>query len=251
MGNQFEIDKKGIKSMQRFFKEAPRTFGIVSAGVLNTIAFKARSEQMKQIEKDNTIRNPGLLRAALKVKTANPRHRLDQQESRAGSILKKRHDGWEAIQEGSRTRGTVFEDAGRTGEKHQGRAKAVAKANTKATKRSDVRVKNTGSRASAFIMAIKADKTLRRKPFFVQRKRKGLSKGIYQLRGGRVAGKGKNKTLKGAKLVLLSIPGATYKPKKTNWNEKAVLRAVNQQSLKKIWTDQIRRQLNIAGKKFK
>lgn len=249
MSDQFTMDKKGIKQLEKFFKKAPHAFQRVSAGTLNSMAFADRLGVQKQLTKTMTIRTPSLLKKGTRVQTANKSQSIDRQHSISGSVRTARHDAWEATEQGKSTRITQFADAGRQGGTKKGKARKEAKAG-RHTRMEDFTLKgSTRIRTIKFLQAIQRDPTKRRKPWFLQNRYKSMERGIYKFKGGRVStfstGQRKyKKTLVNAKIVRLAKPKAKIKPKKFSWKEKATKKTITESFIKKAWSDNMQRELD-------
>lgn len=248
MVDQFSVSGDGQRQFKKFIKRAPKAFNKVSAGVLNTMAFSSREGMQDTLRKDFTIRTPALLKRGLRVETAKHTQSLDNQKSRVGSIITPRHDAWEAVDQGEQTRATMFTDAGRGGS-NAGRARKEAKAGADRTSMKDFTLKGSGdSRIILYLQAIQRDKQRRRKAFYLPQKYRGLRKGVYKFKGGRVGtlkhgGRKYKKTLVGAKIVRISAPGSKFRPTKTDWNKRTIKRVVNERSIKQAWVNNMNREL--------
>lgn len=249
MADQFTVGTKGQKQLNKFFKIAPMAFQRTSANVLNTMAFITMPGITKTLKQDNIVRTPSLMKKALRVQKAKPSQPISRQQSRVGSILTKRHDAWEAIDEGSSVKATQFTTEGRIGGSDQGKAKKQGKKGSLTIEEKDFKLKGSGnSRTILFLQAIQRDKTRRRKPFFLPRNFKGMKKGVYKFKGGRVGtftqGNRKFKnTLVGSRIVKISERGAKFTPKRTNWNKRTVKREITESVVRKAWVRNQEREL--------
>lgn len=240
MPDQFTVGKDGLKDLHKFYKQAPRAFQRVSAGVLNSLAFDDRKASMRELGRATIIRSPGLLKTGNRVQTARKTQFIDQQKAISGSVPKPRHDAWEHIQDGSTTRATKFSDAGRGGSV-QGKALPSAKLGRAKTHESDYRTKGSGdSRTINFMQQIQQDKTRARQSFLLPRRFRNMPPGIYKFQGGK-RGKFRGKrTLVGARLRLLSIPSqfaesSRFTPKKIDWKGKATRRTAAESNVRGYW----------------
>lgn len=248
--DQFFFTGISHTQLNKLNKQQLKAFGRVSAGVLNTQAFTARTGFQETLTKDNTIRTPSILRKATRVKTAKATDLIATQQSQAGSIETPRHDAWAAIDQGENVNATTFTHAGRAGNSEQGKSRPSVRAgNDRTITMSDFQLSGSGEkRVIMYFQEIAKDKALRRKPFFLPMKYRGMGKGIYRFKGGSVGtftskGREYSETLVNPKIIRLSAPDSNYKAKKTNWNSRTVKREIDDRFLNNVWQDQMRREL--------
>lgn len=72
--------------------------------LLNNFAFGSRLETMKLLEAKMIIRNPGLLRTAMRVTKSHLREPISSQVSSMGSVARHRFSGWEEQETGAPTK---------------------------------------------------------------------------------------------------------------------------------------------------
>ncbi len=258
MPDQFFADQKDMEQLKKFYKAAPKAFQRVSAATLSSMAFADRKSVQRQLKKDMTVRTPSFLKKGTRIEMAKQAQPISRQESKSGSIRTPRHDAWEHIQKGSATRITQFTDAGRRGDSSEGVAKKEAKAKQQTTtQESDYRLSGTGDkRSNLFMQRVAADKTRRRKPFFLPRAYKRMPEGIYKFKGGRVGtlvrGRRKFKrTLIKPNIARISTPGTDITPDKIDWKGKATKRAITEKNVKLIWIRNQNRELKKIAEKAK
>jgi len=253
---QFFFTGNPQKQLDEINKLTKRAFGRVSAGVLNTQAFTARTGFQETLRKDNTIRTPSLLRKATRVKKARITDPVARQQSQSGSIRTARHDAWAAIDQGENVEATTFTHAGRVGNDESGKSrKAVRAGQSRTTQMSDFQLSGSGERRVVmYLQEIAKDKALRRKPFFLPMKFKRMNKGIYKFKGGRhgtftTNGRKYKDTLVNPKIVRLSGPDSKFRAKKTNWNERTIKREITSSMLDRMWKKQMSRELGKIKKR--
>ncbi len=255
MPAQLTNNQDELKQYIKFIESLPKAYQRAVAGFLNSLAFEGLKEIRKSINNEMVVRTPALLKRATRVDMAKKNAPLQQQQSRMGSIITPRHDGWEHVQRGSSTRMTVFTEEGRGGA-FSGKAKPAAKAvPSRHTQPRDYRLKGSGEdRMSLYLQRIASDKQRRRKPFFLPRRFKSMQKGIYKFKGGRVgtyrSNTGKRKgTLTGASIVKLSQPGEQFTPRKIDWMGKALRRTVATPNLVRFRKESLDREVKKEFKK--
>jgi hypothetical protein len=258
MPDQFQVTKSNLPELIKFYQKAPKAFKRVSAAVLNSMAFSTRTETIKIMPKLMEIRSPNLLRKMMRVEQAKKTSEIHSQFSRMGSIAVKRHDAFGHIQEGSPTRLTTFTDEGRGGS-FSGKAKPKAKAvPDRHTQTKDYTLKGSGEkRMEQYLIAIASDRTRRRKPYFLPRKYKGMKKGVYIFKGGRVgtfvakdkkgnATRKYKRTLVGADIRKLSTPRTRLTPGRIDWRGKALRKAITPQRVQGWWIENYEHEMKKA-----
>ena len=70
MEDIFDMKSKDLKQLKKFMKTSPKEFEKATRGVLNSLAFKTRENDIKNITKSMVIRNPKFLRSSLRVQQA-------------------------------------------------------------------------------------------------------------------------------------------------------------------------------------
>ena len=125
--NIFTMDKTDLKKLEKFMHDAPREFRQASAGVLNSLAFATRKNDIKNIRDSMIIRNRRFVESSLRVDKARSAP-IDKQIALAYSIHRQRFSGWEEQQEGGRQVKRTNTLAARKGNK---RATMISKARLK------------------------------------------------------------------------------------------------------------------------
>ena len=103
MPEMFQLDKRELNQLLKFYKSAPRKFLPAAAGMLNTFAFGVREQAVKQINDKFTVRNPAFVKSSIKVEKTRivP---LQNMESKTGSISRPRFSGWIEQETGQQTK---------------------------------------------------------------------------------------------------------------------------------------------------
>lgn len=246
------------KQLDKLNKAQLKAFTRVSAGVLNKQAFTARTGFIETLTKDNTIRTPALLKARMRVKKVKKSDSIRNQVAIAGSITGARHDGWSAIDQGKSVEATTFTHEGRVRGSESGKSKKAAReGQDTTTQMDDFRLSGVGGkRVVMYLQSIAKDKALRRKPFFLPGNYKRMKQGIYKFKGGRMGvfksnGRKYKKTLVNPKIVRLSGPDSKYKAKKSKWNVRTIDREIDNSFMRKVWREQMNRELKAIKRRFK
>ena len=241
MPDHFSIDPESKRQLNKFFKSAPKAFQRVSGGVLTRLAIDTRKNMMREIGRNTVIRNPNLLKNGIRFRAPRgiKNKNISQQETSAFSLSRDRHDGWAAINNGTRTRINIVTEEGRGGN-FQNQAKAQAKFRTKHTQPKDVGLSDSMGEKDTilYLQRISASPSRRRKSWYLPVKFKNMEPGIYKFVGGsvRAISKGsKKKKLVGAKIKRLNKTEANLKPKAIHWQDKAEHRTMK--NLKDVWVD--------------
>lgn len=249
MTDQFFTDKKAQAKLEKFFKEAPRAFRKVSAGVLSSMAVESRTNAQKILKRELTIRRPAILKTGLRFKLAKKNEPIRIQQSEVFSVKSKGFDGWEGAESGKSSRVTMFTDKGRAGKSQRGVARKEAKAGQNHTVMSDYKLKGSGqTRTNLFLQSIASDDKRRRKPFYLPKGYKGMRRGVYKFSGGRKGtfthkGRKYKGTIVGAKIVRLSTPKDDMNPNKIGWMARAVRITTRPSRIKSMWTDNFEREV--------
>ena len=74
-------------------KESPREFQAASAGVLSSLAFTTRKNDIKNLDRNMIIRRPKFLSRSLNVQKAK-RGPIERQIAIVGSVRRKGFSGW-------------------------------------------------------------------------------------------------------------------------------------------------------------
>lgn len=115
-GINMEFHSLDLIYLRRFFLRSPKMFARCTGMLMNNFAFGSRIETMKLLEAKMIIRNPGLLRTAIRVTKSHLREPISTQVSTIGSVARLRFSGWEEQETGKKTlRKRVASLAGRKG----------------------------------------------------------------------------------------------------------------------------------------
>jgi len=235
----FKVDKRGEKELQKFYDNAPRAYQRVSAGVLNTFALDNAKNMRHSIGRLMVIRNPQFVKNNVRFKLTSKSKPIRSQESRSFSLSRPRFDGWESVQGGKSTNMTLFAHKGRIGDSQQGVSRKAARSEQAFTNPSDLGFTKRMSkkRVILYLQRISASPQRRRKTWFLPSWYKRLSPGIYKFVGGRVkkTGRGKARTLFGARIVMVSNPDQNVSVDHKDWQGMADKRTMKPSNVSKAF----------------
>jgi hypothetical protein len=106
MENIFDMDLSQLKKLEQFAKDSPKLFASATANVLNTLAFQTRENDISEITKSMTVRNPNFVKSNLRVQKARS-GRIESQVAIAYSVPRENFSGWEEQQNGGEIKKTI------------------------------------------------------------------------------------------------------------------------------------------------
>jgi hypothetical protein len=115
--NDFYMDNTELRRLQKTFKQSPKLLRPVTANVINSLAFDAKKQYFKEIDRNMIVRNRRFVESSLQVQKARSGP-IEKQIALSGSVNRPRFTGWEEQQEGkpSKTKRAIT-TAGRGGNK--------------------------------------------------------------------------------------------------------------------------------------
>lgn len=183
----FDMDKKKIIELIKFYQRAPKKFGVASGMLLNNFAFGTREKAIGTIHAGMTVRSEAFVKRSIVVNKANFRAPMMSQRSEVGSIARPRFSGWIEQETGKatdRTRAFLLE-----ARKGQKKKKAMPSTRLKPSKiilkpedmgGSSANITGFHHRAQVLLMWTWRNKW--RKPFMI-RGHKRLKAGLYKWKG--------------------------------------------------------------------
>jgi len=221
MPDIFQINKRDMRHLIKFFKNAPRDFQRASAGTLTTFAFEARKSIIGAIEDNMTVRNPKFVSSRVQVNKAKPGP-LSSQVSEVGSVATARFSGWVEQQRGTQsTQSRIFTLAARNEDWNKKMSKASKlQSGSNILTEGDVEGQTKQSRRMNLIRRAKRDK----RPFILGKtgNKKG---GLYRFKRN--------------KLNRLQTFGEKPKPKRIKWLDIGINRFEKIVNVRKIWGNQL------------
>jgi len=229
MADIFNMDKRDLRKLQRFQKNAPREFRKATAGVLNSLAFSTKKLDEENIDNSMIVRNRRFVNSSLRVEKARSGP-IESQIATEGSINRPRFTGWVEQQKGTapkKKRTSTL--ASRKGSK---RRQMLARARLKSG--------NQFYKPEQF-----QGRSLQQRFYFMMRvlgsrgggeflldtdiptKRGALTAGLYNLKKSRIS---RLQSFKGGK-----------NPKRDNWHTRSLMQLNRRNDIKYIWQDNLNR----------
>jgi hypothetical protein len=224
--DMFQIKSKDLKRLKKFYKKAPRQFGIAAAGVLNDFAFGIRTAQNDAINRRMVVRNSKFVSSSIRVKKARGT-RLNSMHSETGSIRRPRFSGWEEAELGKRSKRKKTATRFGRGGTNKGILKPSfrMKPSARFKKPSDFPGKSQHRKVINMINAMKK-KTSR--PFIITGTRR-FSSGLYKFQNRNIRQIQKFKNRK--------------QPKRIKWHTEAKQEYFRSISIRQVWAKNINRAL--------
>jgi len=125
----FSVQQTDLKSLEKFFKRAPRAAHRASAGMMNTFAFGTRKKALVQLNINFHIRNPGFVKRSVQVTRARGSVPFNSQFAEVGSIARGTpgsgsfFSGWKEQELGTTTKRTRLQTLDARGGSWQGKVK--------------------------------------------------------------------------------------------------------------------------------
>lgn len=252
MTDQFQVDTKAFKELKKFYEEAPKAFRRVSGGVLTRLAMDQSANMKTSLSRQVIVRNPQLIKNSIRYKAPKTikNKPIDKQETQAFAIKRKRHDGWAGIEDGDTTKMTLFTKAGRGGNRQNKSLPSYRDKKGAHTGPQDFGLPTWMSPKQfvVYLQRISASPSRRRKTWFLPKPGyKKLPPGIYKFIGGSVKkskhGRKKDRTLYGARIVMVSNPRQRVKLPNLKWNAEALKETSKDGRLAEIWEDNFNHEL--------
>jgi hypothetical protein len=115
--NDFYMDNTQLRRLQKTFKQSPKLLRPVTANVINSLAFDAKKQYFREIDRNMIVRNRRFVESSLQVQKSRSGP-IEKQIALSGSVNRPRFTGWQEQQEGkpSKTKRAIT-TAGRGGNK--------------------------------------------------------------------------------------------------------------------------------------
>lgn len=228
----FKMDRKDLDKLGKMLNESPKSFKYATAGVLNSLAFGMRKNDVEEISTSMIIRNRRFVESAIQVDKARA-GRIENQIAVVGSVKRERFSGWSEQENGTpinKKRTPTIEARG--GNKQSPvKQKLRMKPGSKYYKPSQfsgrtekgqfaymLRVLGTRGKGGDFIL----DKE-------IDTKRGRLTKGMYQLRDHKIH-----------KIQDFKI----HQPKRNQWQSRAMRKLEQNNDMAKIWAENMEKVIN-------
>ena len=99
--NIFNVEKQDIQKLVKFMHDYPKDIRFGTASVLNTLGFKTRDLNIKNLSESMTIRNLTFVKRMLRVDKAIPSHNIGSQFVTIGSVKSANFSGWKEQETGA------------------------------------------------------------------------------------------------------------------------------------------------------
>jgi hypothetical protein len=228
MSDIFKVEQSDLHRLTKFFKESPRDFRYATAGVLNSLAFQTRRNDIQVLSGNMIIRNRRFLESNLKVEKTRAVS-IDQQIAYAGSIERPGFSGWKEQQNGTTSEkqrsGTIHARSGNRAASMK--AKSRMKSGNKFYKPTQYQGKDKRSRFQFMLRVIGSRGG---GEFLLSEnmptKKGSMGKGLYELRQG--------------KIKRLQSTENIKQPARFQWRSRS-LDMLRDGDIAKIWNEQINR----------
>lgn len=225
----FKMDRKDLDKLGKMLNESPKSVKYVTAGVLNSLAFGMRKNDVEEISASMIIRNRRFVESAIQVDKARA-GRIENQIAIVGSVKRDRFSGWSEQENGkdvSKSRAATTEARGGNPQS-QVKPKARMKSGNKFYKPSQFQGKNDRSR---FMSMMRILGSRGGGEFLLSESYNGLKrelpKGLYRLKHG--------------KIKLLQSFKKPQKPNRNQWQSRAMRKLEQNNDMAKIWAENIER----------
>ena len=233
--SKFWTNQRDIARLKKFYKRAPKQFMYAARGVLTSIAYKARIQQIAEIQNSMTIRNTRFVESRIRYQKARG-NRLDNLYSLSGSVSGNRFSGWKEQELGTPTSRTRTQSLSARGDDWKRQVRGSARLKT-ANRFLDIESEGEGAtleQKTAAVLAGMRRGTIAKRNFLIRRRMGGR---MRTMRTG----------LYGMKRRLIyryqTFKPDRVQPKRNRWHTRAIQRTMNKISLRNEWANQIRRQL--------
>lgn len=225
--NIMTIDKTALQRHAKLMRESPKQFAYAAAGVMNTMAFQTRTNDIKNLSSTMIIRDPRFLTNSLRVDKAKGNRSIALMEAHVYSVKRDRFTGWEEQETGKQKQrkraGTLAARGGNKSAKMKNTARF--KSANKFYRPSQFHAK---TEKSQFMAMIRVMATRGGGEFLLDNniatKRGHLNKGLYSFKKNRIT-----------RLQKLEGIGKT---KHTGWRTHSI-NQLNSIDFGKVWSDNV------------
>jgi hypothetical protein len=244
----FDVDLTMIRGLEAIYRKTPKFFAKATGDMLNNFAFGTRVEAFYEIASRMTVRNPGFVSSRLQVTKSKRSLPVASQVSFMGSVAinagktkstGKSHGGftgWAEQQLGTRsTRERTASLLSRMGSPaRQMTGPSRLKPSNVFLSYADFRIrKGANPELQTIVMLQMLSRAHYTKPFFISRKKQGMTPGLYKFKGGHPK--------------LLQAFVTPEQPKHVPWLTNARTRYFRDTDIKRLWHKTFERELQYAG----
>jgi hypothetical protein len=242
MKSIFDMDATNLKALKKFYQKAPREFERATAGVLNSLAFKTRKNDIGNITGSMIVRNAKFIERSILVEKTRS-GKISSQQSVVGSVRRPGFTGWEEQQTGKRPeRQNAPTTAARGGNTRSVvRPKYRLRAKNKFVRPSQFKARSE-SGSFQFMMRVLA--TRGGGLFLLPDNFGRLGRGLYHFepttRSARKKARKIGEVARG-KITRIQKIGGIRQPKTFHWRDISISQLQNTTDITRIWSEQIRR----------
>ena len=236
MADIFQVEQRDLARLIKFYRRAPKPFSRATAGVINTLAFGARKQQIREISSSMTVRNPRFVKSRIRVDKARAVMPISNQSAITGSVKGKRFSGWEEQQTGKRRESKRGITTAARGGSIKSTVKSKFRANKKFKQARDFRSnRHTKFGQQVVAMIIDAREGAFEGPFMVQRgggpgRLRNFKRGIYDGQSGKLK-------------RIQNFEDRPDQPDTNQWHTRAIGKHNDRVNIRRIWASQIEREL--------
>ena len=236
MAGMFELNRRDLLRLMKFYKRAPRQFIMASKGLLTSFAYQAREQQIREIQSSMTVRNINFVKARIRYQKASG-NRIDNIIAESGSIQSPRFTGWKEQELGTKSVRTRTQSLTARGSDWKKQVKGTARmkpANRFFDPDSEMEGGSTEQRMTAALAGMRKG-TVKKRNFLIKKKMRGklktLKRGLWGMQ---------------RKLIhrLQTFKPSKLQPKRNQWHSRAIRKTMARINLRNEWATQINRVLD-------
>jgi hypothetical protein len=240
----FELNLGDMMNFRRMKQKSPKLFARASGNVLNSSAFGTRKLAIRNLKKNQIIRNAKFVSSSVRVNKARLSGPVAQMEAQTGSVERERFSGWREQEGGQQTKREHYakETARREDRKKRILSVARLKAAGRFPKPTDFPTKG-GPMARAAKMVHILSRSGFTKPFLIfglEKKTRGRKPppGLYRLGPGKYPNR---------RLTLLQRFKKPRRTRKKPWLAPATKEYIDRVDLRTVWGRAVARELKKIG----
>ena len=238
MADAFELNRRDILRLIKFYKRAPKQFIMASKGLLTSFAYQSREQQIREIQSSMTVRNTNFVKARIRYEKARG-NRIDNIIAMTGSIQSPRFTGWKEQELGTSTQRTRTQSLTARGDDWKKQVKGTARmkpANRFFNPDSEMEGSSTEQRMTSALAGMRKG-TIKKRNFLIKKKMRGklktLKRGLWGMQ---------------RKLIyrLQTFKPSKLQPKRNQWHSRAIRKTMAHINLRNEWIKQINRVLDYS-----
>ena len=227
---------RDLNRLKKFYKHAPRKFAIAAKGILSVFAFKAREEQIKEINRSMTVRNQRFVKSRIRYQKAKGSN-INNIHSESGSIKSPRFSGWEEQQTGKTTQRTRTQSLMARSDDWGKQIKGTARMKSSNDFFNPETEIEGGTIEQKYAVALAGMRkgTIRKRNFLIRKRLGGrmrtLKRGLWMMRRRML-------------YRLQTFNPKRVQPKRNQWHTRAIQKSMANINLRNEWANQINRVLD-------